>query len=79
MQQKVLIIEHSKTSMGLKQALVSTAKLKPMRGPSPSNAKHIYSSSPPEEFLCAVVDYDLPDAPTVTPTILPSNHSCPPS
>jgi diguanylate cyclase (GGDEF)-like protein len=62
MQQKVLIIEDSKTSMKVMQALINEAKLKPVCACSLIEAKHIFSSSAPEEFLCAVVDYNLPDA-----------------
>lgn len=62
MQQKVLIIEDSKTSMKVMQVLIREANLKPVCAYSLIEAKHIFSSSAPEEFLCAVVDYNLPDA-----------------
>mgnify|MGYP003643803635 CR=1 FL=1 len=63
MPQKVLIIEDDRASMKLMRELITKAKLKPVCAYSLIEAKHIFSSSEPEEFLCAVVDYELPDAP----------------
>jgi diguanylate cyclase (GGDEF)-like protein len=63
MQRKVLIIEDSKTSMNLMRSLITKAKLRPICTTSLVEAKHVFSSSAPEEFLCAVVDFNLPDAP----------------
>lgn len=63
MQRKVLIIEDSKTSMNVMRSLISKAKLRPVCTSSLVEAKHIFSSSAPEEYLCAVVDFNLPDAP----------------
>ena len=63
MQRKVLIIEDSKTSMSLMRNLITKAKLRPICTTSLVEAKHVFSSSAPEEYLCAVVDYNLPDAP----------------
>lgn len=63
MQRKVLIIEDSKTSMNLMRRLITKAKLRPICTTSLVEAKHVFSSSAPEEYLCAVVDYNLPDAP----------------
>jgi diguanylate cyclase (GGDEF)-like protein len=63
MQRKVLIIEDSKTSMNLMRSLITKAKLRPVCTTSLVEAKHVFSSSAPEEYLCAVVDFNLPDAP----------------
>lgn len=63
MQRKVLIIEDSKTSMDLMRSLITKAKLRPVCTTSLVEAKHVFSSSAPEEYLCAVVDFTLPDAP----------------
>lgn len=63
MQRKVLIIEDGKTSMNLMRSLITKAKLRPICTTSLVEAKHIFSSSAPEEYLCAVVDFHLPDAP----------------
>ena len=63
MQRKVLIIEDSKVSMNLMRSLITRAKLKPICTTSLVEAKHIFSNSAPEEYLCAVVDFNLPDAP----------------
>jgi diguanylate cyclase (GGDEF)-like protein len=63
MPQKVLVIEDCKTNAKLMQGLVSKAKLKAVCATSLTEARHIFSSSAPEEFLCAIVDYKLPDAP----------------
>jgi len=63
MQRKVLIIEDSKTSMSLMRNLITKAKLRPICTTSLVEAKHVFSNSAPEEYLCAVVDFNLPDAP----------------
>ncbi|MEP1448704.1 MAG: diguanylate cyclase [Paraglaciecola sp.] len=63
MQRKVLIVEDSKSSMNLMRKLISKAKLRPICTTSLVEAKHVFSSSAPEDYLCAVVDFDLPDAP----------------
>ena len=63
MQRKVLIVEDNKTSMNLMRKLISKAKLRPICTSSLVEAKHVFSSSAPEEYLCAVVDFNLPDAP----------------
>jgi diguanylate cyclase (GGDEF)-like protein len=63
MQRNVLIIEDSKTSMNLMCNLITKAKLRPICTSSLVEAKHIFSSSAPEDYLCAVVDFNLPDAP----------------
>ena len=63
MQRKVLIVEDNKTSMSLMRKLITKAKLRPICTSSLVEAKHIFSSSAPEEYLCAVIDFSLPDAP----------------
>ncbi|AGH47356.1 GGDEF domain-containing response regulator [Paraglaciecola psychrophila] len=63
MQRKVLIVEDSKTSMNLMRSLIAKAQLQPICTTSLVEAKHVFSSSAPEEYLCAVVDFNLPDAP----------------
>lgn len=63
MQRKVLIIEDCKTSMALMRNLITKVKLHPVCTSSLVEAKHVFSSSAPEEYLCAVVDFNLPDAP----------------
>ena len=63
MQQKVLVIEDSSISMSLVTKLVYQAKLVPICADSLTKAKFLFGKSNPEEYLCAVVDYNLPDAP----------------
>jgi diguanylate cyclase (GGDEF)-like protein len=63
MQRKVLIIEDSKASMNVMRKLITKVNLRPISAYSLIEAQHIFSSSEPEEFLCAVVDFTLPDAP----------------
>ena len=63
MQQKVLIIEDSASSISLLTKLVEMAQLRPVLATSLTAAKHIFIHSDPEDYLCAIVDYDLPDAP----------------
>lgn len=62
MQQKVLVIEDSPTSMKVLCHLVTKAGLEPVSATSLAQAKHVFSGSYPEEYLCALVDYNLPDA-----------------
>ena len=63
MPQKVLIIEDTKDSMDAITLLIKHATLKPVCAYSLTEARHIFSSSAPEDFLCAIVNYTLPDAP----------------
>ena len=63
MQQKVLIIEDSSTSLALLKKLVERAGLKPVVATTLAEARHIFLHSDPEDYLCAIVDYHLPDAP----------------
>lgn len=63
MPQKVLIIEDSADSMNVITTLIKLAKLKPVGASSLTEARHMFSSSAPEDFLYAIVNYTLPDAP----------------
>ena len=63
MNHKVLIIEDSTTSANLLKHLVKRANLTPVSASSLTEAAHIFSTSTPESYLCAIVDYNLPDAP----------------
>lgn len=63
MKHKVLVIEDSKASMRVLQRVIGKAKLNAVCADSLSAAKHIFENSTPESYLCAVVDYTLPDAP----------------
>ena len=84
MKQKVLVIDDSRTSVKIMQGLVTKAKLKAVCATSLTEARHIFSSSAPEDFLCAIVDYNLPDAPngeaidftieSYLPTIVVTGH-----
>lgn len=61
-QRKVLVIEDSPTSMKVLCHLVNKAGLEPVAATSLTQAKQVFSGSYPEEYLCALVDYNLPDA-----------------
>ncbi|WP_100643503.1 diguanylate cyclase [Alteromonas facilis] len=63
MQKKVLVIEDSSISMNIIKKLVQQAKLLPICASTLTEARHLFGESNPEEYLCAVVDYNLPDAP----------------
>lgn len=63
MKHKVLIIEDSNISMRILKRVVGNANLTAVCAQSLTEAKHIFSNSTPESFLCALVDYTLPDAP----------------
>ncbi len=62
-QHKVLIIEDDATSMAMMKERMLDIGLETVCTDSLYQAQHVFSSSAPEEFLCAVVDYCLPDAP----------------
>lgn len=64
MQKKVLVIEDSAISMNIIEKLVLKAKLTPVCASSLTKAKYLFGESNPEDYLCAVVDYHLPDAPS---------------
>lgn len=63
MAQKVLLIEDSIVSMKVLKYLAEKAGFEPVAAESLAQARHIFQNSNPEEYLCAVVDYNLPDAP----------------
>ncbi|MBJ2138059.1 diguanylate cyclase [Paraglaciecola chathamensis] len=63
MRPKVLIIDDNEQSVGVIASLIVNAQLTPVRATSLTAAQHIFSRSAPEDFLCAIVDYRLPDAP----------------
>jgi diguanylate cyclase (GGDEF)-like protein len=62
MQNKVLVIEDSPTSMKILKRLIGKARLTTVCATSLTEAKQIVANSLPEEYLCAIVDYTLPDA-----------------
>lgn len=84
MPHNVLIIEDNHTSMNMMRDLLIKAKLTPICAHNLIEAKFVFSSSAPESFLCAIVDYDLPDAPrgqaidftlrSFLPTIVVARH-----
>ncbi|GAC34861.1 GGDEF domain-containing response regulator [Paraglaciecola polaris] len=63
MRPKVLIIDDNEHSLDVIASLILKAQLTPVRATSLTAAQHVFSRSAPEDFLCAVVDYRLPDAP----------------
>lgn len=63
MRPKVLIIDDNEQSVGVIASLIVNAQLTPVSATSLTAAQHIFSRSAPEDFLCAIVDYRLPDAP----------------
>ena len=62
MQKKVLVIEDSRMAMNIVVKLIEKAGLEAVPAQSLTEAKHLFSHSIPEAFLCAIVDYSLPDA-----------------
>lgn len=63
MQNKVLIIEDSRTALNIVVRLVEQTGLVPVVSRTLTEARHVFIHSTPEEFLCAIVDYNLPDSP----------------
>lgn len=63
MQNKVLIIEDSRTALNIVVRLVEQAGLVPVVSRTLTEARHVFIHSTPEDFLCAIVDYNLPDSP----------------
>jgi diguanylate cyclase (GGDEF)-like protein len=62
MKYKVLLIEHDVSSLRVLKRVIGKANLDVISATTLMQAKAIFSSSSPESFLCAVVDYNLPDA-----------------
>lgn len=63
MKHKVLVLEDSVASMRVLKRVIGKANLQAVCASSLAEAQHIFSSSIPEQYLCAIVDYTLPDAP----------------
>ncbi|TDF36284.1 diguanylate cyclase [Alteromonadaceae bacterium M269] len=63
MQQKVLVIEDSSTSMKVLRKLIEKAGLIPVSAMTLTEARHIFNNDVPEDYLCALVDFNVPDAP----------------
>lgn len=63
MQRKVLVIEDTRSSLNLVVKLVEQAGLEAVCAGSLEEAKLRFGRSNPEDYLCAIVDYHLPDAP----------------
>lgn len=60
--QKVLVIEDSVTSMKVIKHLITNAGLEPVGASNLAEARTLLARSSAEEYLCAVVDFCLPDA-----------------
>lgn len=63
MQQNVLVIENSSSSLDIVSKLVKKAGLTPVGAHSLTEASVRFSQMVPESFLCAIVAHSLPDAP----------------
>lgn len=63
MKYKVLVIEQSPNSLRVLKRVIGKACLQVVCASTLFEAKHIFANSAPESYLCAVVDYSLPDAP----------------
>lgn len=62
MKYKVLLIEHDPASLRVLKRVIGKANLDVVSATTLTQAKAIFSNSAPEAYLCAVVDYNLPDA-----------------
>ncbi|MBF7071948.1 diguanylate cyclase [Glaciecola sp. MH2013] len=62
MKYKVLLIEHDSANLRVLKRVIGKAKLDVVSATTLTQARAIFSSTPPESYLCAVVDYQLPDA-----------------
>ncbi|GAB5381376.1 MAG: diguanylate cyclase [Aliiglaciecola sp.] len=60
---KVLLIEDSEASMRVLKRVIGKANLDVVTASSLAEAKIIFENTSPESYLCAVIDYTLPDAP----------------
>jgi diguanylate cyclase (GGDEF)-like protein len=60
---KVLLIEHDASTSRVLKRVIGKANFDVVTASSLAEAKHIFDISTPETYLCAVVDYHLPDAP----------------
>ena len=59
---KVLLIEHDMESLRILKRVIGKANFDVVCATSLTEAKHIFEATTPESYLCAVVDYSLPDA-----------------
>lgn len=62
MKYKVLVIESDPEALRVLKRVIGKAGVDVIDANSLTQAKHIFEHSTPEDFLCAVVDYTLPDA-----------------
>ncbi|WP_395345219.1 diguanylate cyclase [Ningiella sp. W23] len=62
MRYKILLIEQDGSSLRVLKRVIGKANLDVVVATSLTEAKIIFDQSTPESFLCAVVDYYLPDA-----------------
>lgn len=62
MKYKVLLIEHNSATTRVLKRVIGKVNFDVVCASTLTEAKHIFETSTPEEFLCAVVDYSLPDA-----------------
>ncbi len=62
MKYKILLVEHDAASLRVLKRIIGKINLDVVVATSLTEAKLIFESSTPESFLCAVVDYSLPDA-----------------
>lgn len=63
MKYNVLVIEDSLPNMRVLKRVIGKANLNAIATSSLAEAKHMFANSSPESYLCAVIDYTLPDAP----------------
>ncbi|MBT1450211.1 diguanylate cyclase [Glaciecola sp. XM2] len=63
MKYKILLVEHDGSSLRVLKRVIGKANLDVVTATTLTEAKIIFENSTPESFLCAVVDYALPDAP----------------
>ncbi len=59
---RVLLIEHDVSSMRVLKRVIGKVNYDVIACSSLTEAKHVFAESTPENFLCAVVNFSLPDA-----------------
>lgn len=62
MKYKVLVVEDDPSSMRILKRVVGKAQLQLVSASSLYEAQYIFANSSPETFLCAIINYSLPDA-----------------
>ena len=62
MKHKVLVIEDDVDDMRVLRRVIGKANLEAVTADTLTRARHLFSASEPESFLCAIIDYSLPDA-----------------